>query len=72
MEFLLLAFLVVFISFFQFFFSFYQLNNVFPGRETFLEQIYSIKLNSHGVILNGVRGLYFSPNFRQRKRYWED
>ena len=68
MEFLLLAFLV----FFSVFFRFYQLNNAFPGRETFLALIYSIKLNSHGVIVDGVRGLYFSPIFRRRKRFWEE
>ena len=33
---------------------------------------FSIKFNGHGVIVDGVRGLYFGLIFRRRKRFWED
>ena len=33
---------------------------------------FSIKLNGHGVIVNGMIGLYFDLNFRWCKRFWEE
>ena len=37
-----------------------------------LDATFSLKLNGHGVIDNGVRGFYFGSIFEGYKRFWGD